>query len=594
MKTRRDFLQSAGIASSFGLACNSMPVWSQDIRGASVGPRVTRTAVGANVVATVHPLASQAAISVYSEGGNAVDAAIAAALTLGVVDGHNSGLGGGCLVLIRSSSGTIIAIDGREKAPFAAKPEMFLRDGKPSVDLSQNGPLAIAVPGQLAALHKAHSLLGKTSWKKLFAPAIQIAREGYEIGEATHHAIASETEHLRKYESSRLTLLNPNGKAIAVGEQLRQPDLSDTLRQISIYGPDWFYSGDFASRCSSYIKWLGGVLTKSDLVNYQAVERKPVESIYRTHRVFGFPTPSSGGIHIAQMLSIIENFDVAGIYQESPAKFYHLLAETMKLAFADRAHWLGDSDFVQVPSFLIDKAYAKELSKRIELAKATPVAGHGTGIGSESDKKHTTHLTTADADGNWVAITNTVNTSWGSKVMVPGTGIMLNNEMDDFSIAPGVPNAFGLIGSEANAVAPNKRPLSSMSPSIVVRQDGTPWFTCGAAGGPKIINATLQNIVRCIDLQQPLNTAISSARVHHQWRPNSLSVESGLGGLRIAKSDANSPNELHDSIVKQLEAAGHEVKHANSLAIAQGIQQTDKGLLAVSDPRTAGSAMARS
>jgi gamma-glutamyltranspeptidase / glutathione hydrolase len=594
MISRRQLIQAGTSAGLCAIASKSSQTFARDIRSASVRSFGSRTASGPNVVATVHPLATRAAIAMFQKGGNAIDAAIAAALTLGVVDGHNSGIGGGCLILMRTSSGKIHAIDGREKAPAAASPEMYIKDGKPSVSLSQTGPLAMGVPGQIAALHKAHSLQGALAWLELFGPAMHSAREGYEIGTATHGAIASEAEHLLKFEASKNVLLNPQGNAWEVGEILKQPDLADTLKHIANNGPDWFYRGEFAYRCAAYLKWLGGVLTKADFANYQAIERTPLESTYRNQRVIGFPTPSSGGTHIAQMLNILENFDLSDIYEKSPAKFFHLIAESMKLAFADRAHWLGDSDFVKVPSFLTDKAYAMQLAKKISMDKASQVIGHGTSLEIDSDKKHTTHLTTADAAGNWVAITNTVNTSWGSKVMVPGTGVILNNEMDDFSIAPGVPNAFGLLGSEANAVAPNKRPLSSMSPTIVLRDDGQPWLTCGAAGGPKIINATLQNLVRCIDLKQTIENAIGSARIHHQWRPDTLFVEPGLGGAR--RSDNATPRQdpsQSDSIPKELESMGHAIKVSNSLAIAQGIQSTEKGLMAASDPRTSGSAMAK-
>jgi gamma-glutamyltranspeptidase/glutathione hydrolase len=597
MSSRREFIGSAIAVGSLVLGLRSGNGFARDRIGTSLGPQTAKTATGSKVVATVHPLASKAAMTMYRDGGNAVDAAVAAALVLGVVDGHNSGIGGGCLILIRSASGTVHAIDGREKAPSAASPSLYLRDGKPSVELSQTGPLAVGVPSQVAALHQAHSQLGRLAWSSLFEPAIEIANDGYEIGSATHNAITAEFKDLMKYEASKMLLGTAAGKPIALGEILRQPDLAKTLVQIAKNGPDWFYRGDFASRCASYLKWLGGVLTKNDFQNYQAVERKHLETKYRSFRILGFPPPSSGGIHIAQMLHILQNFDVATIYRDSPATFYHLMAEAMKLAFADRAHWLGDSDFVSVPGFLTDPNYAADLSKKIRLDKANLVAGHGTSPAANDAKKHTTHLTACDAAGNWVAITATVNTTWGSKVMVPGTGVMLNNQMDDFSIAPGVPNAFGLVGSEANAVAPNKRPLSSMSPTIVLQEDGSPFMTCGAAGGPKIINATLQNIVRCIDLDESIDTAIASARVHQQWRPDLLYAEKGLGGARISAAsegkEIGSAIEKHGSIVMQLESLGHTIRESSSLAIAQGVQSTATGLLAVSDPRTAGAAMAR-
>jgi len=553
-----------------------------------------RVALGSNVVATVHPIASRAAIDVYRQGGNAIDAAVAAALCLGVVDGHNSGIGGGSLILIRTKLGEVHAIDGREAAPSASTPSLYIKDGKPNVELSQTGPLAVAVPSQVAALYLAHSKLGALAWSACFEPAIAAAIEGYAVGQATQNAIQSEQIDLARFEASRSALLKSNGQPLAVGDLLRQPDLGKTLREIAKNGPDWFYQGPFASQCAKHLQSLGGVLSQDDMSNYKAIERKCIESNYRSYKILGFPTPSSGGTHIAQMLNMLQHFDVASIYRDSPTKFFHLLAECMKRAFADRAHWLGDSDFVKVPSFLTEPNYAADLAKQIDLEKASIVSSYGNPFGSDDSKKHTTHLTTADALGNWVALTSTVNTTWGSKVMVPGTGVMLNNQMDDFSISPGVPNAFGLVGSEANAVAPNKRPLSSMSPSIVLSDDGTPFMTCGAAGGPKIINATFQNIVRCIDLEQPIDMAIASARVHHQWRPDLLCCESKLGGIRekISVGSANE-SEPKDEIALRLQSMGHSIKMFSSLAIAQGIQSTPQGLMAASDPRTDSSALSQ-
>ncbi len=593
MPSRRQFLKSTAATSTALWTSQLGQGFGQDQNSSSSSKtNWSRTRTGENVAATVHPIASQAAIAMYRLGGNAVDAAVAAALCLGVVDGHNSGIGGGCLILIRSSTGAVYAIDGREKAPASSSPSIYTRDGKPSIELSQTGPLAAGVPSQIAALHLAHSKLGSLAWSALFEPAIHAAQDGYVIGNATSSTIKSEFADILKFEASKSVLSSARGQPLAIGETLRQTDLANTLRQLAKNGPEWFYAGEFATRCAEYLQSIGGVMTKSDFANYKAIERTPLDSKYRKHRVLGFPTPSSGGIHIAQMLHILENFEVAQIYRESPAKFFHLLAESMKLAFADRAHWLGDSDFVKVPDFLTDRGYAAKLAMKIDLGKATSVIGHGDANATDESKKHTTHLTTADAKGIWVALTSTVNTSWGSKVMVPGTGVMLNNQMDDFSIAPGVPNAFGLIGSAANAVEPNKRPLSSMSPCIVLDENGKPFLTCGAAGGPKIINATLQNIVRCIDLDESIDQAIASARVHHQWQPDLLYIESGLGGLRPTATEKVSVKEGEGSIAKQLASMGHSIKPMNSLAIAQGIQATTHGLLAASDPRTDGAAMA--
>lgn len=558
--------------------------------------KVQRTAVGESVAATVHPLATDAAIQMYKQGGNAIDAAVSAALCLSVVDGHNSGIGGGCLILVRTHTGAVHAIDGRETAPAAASPGLYVVNGKPSVEISQIGPLAVAVPGQVAALHLLHQKLGKLDWAKLFPPAIAAGENGYIVGSATHNAIASERKALSRFESSRATLLKADGKPIGVGDTLRQTELAQTMQMLAKNGPEWFYRGDFAKRCAEHLRKLGGVLTAQDMSNYKPVERTCIESVYRKFRIVGFPPPSSGGIHIAQMLNMLEHFDLRSLHRESRAKYFHVLAECMKRAFADRAHWLGDSDFVKVPDFLTDRAYSAKLVETIELDRVSKVDGHGDfdAPAIEDSKKHTTHLSTADKLGNWVAITSTINTSWGSKVMVPGTGVILNNQMDDFSIAPGVPNAFGLVGSEGNAIAPNKRPLSSMSPTIVLQEDGVPLLTCGAAGGPKIINATLQNIVGCLDLGLPMDRSIAMSRIHHQWKPDLLYCESPLGGERKSTSEEEQEENSSDNqnqVVHELMQLGYSVKPTNTLAIAQGIQSTPMGLLAASDPRTAGCAM---
>lgn len=580
---------SAVVGSTLGVS----RAFSKENRIADSNDTTRRTALGANVAATVHPIASNAALSMYQKGGNAIDAAIAAALCLGVVDGHNSGLGGGCLMLIRTQAGAIHAIDGRETAPAAASETMYVRNGKPVAELSQTGSLACAVPSQIAALKLAHDKLGTLKWASLFTPAIEAAENGYAIGLATHNAIASERENLSNYEASKAVLLKPDGSVPKIGELLRQPDLAKTLESIAKYGPGWFYAGDFAKAAVDYLERQAGLLSLQDFANYKAIERTAVRTKYRDNQVIGFPTPSSGGIHIAQMLNILESFDVAKIYSKSKAEYFHLLAECMKRAFADRAHWLGDSDFVDVPKFLIDPAYAASLAQQIRLDKASTNIVHGD-LEAAGDKKHTTHLATADAKGNWVALTSTVNTTWGCKVMIPGTGVMLNNQMDDFSISPGVPNAFGLVGSANNAIAANKRPLSSMSPTIVLSKDGSPILSCGAAGGPKIINATLQNIVRCIDLNQPIDQAIASARIHHQWRPDVVFHEPNLGGLRqpLRENSNASVGNAGNAITEQLAGLGHPLKASSSLAIAQGIQMTARGLLAATDPRTDGQAIA--
>jgi gamma-glutamyltranspeptidase/glutathione hydrolase len=525
----------------------------------------------------VHPLATDAGVQAFEAGGNAVDAAIAAALTLGVVDNQNSGLGGGCFILIRRADGSLAAIDGREKAPAAATRDMFVRDGQAKSELSQAGPLAVGVPGALAAYDLALKQYGRRQLKDLILPAAKIADDGFAISDYFAGRLRGSAKQLAKYPASRKAQLKSDGSPYKAGEILRQPDLARSYRAIAEHGPDWFYRGPFAEQVGRWMAENGGVLTAKDFAAYQPVERQPLQTTYRGYTIIGFPPPSSGGVHVAQMLNILEHFDLHKEYMADPGVALHLIAEAMKLAFADRAYWLGDPDFVKVPRGLIDKDYAAALAKRIDRKKASEVPGHGQPPRAEADAfatKHTTHIAAGDSEGNWVAITATVNLTFGSKVIVPGTGIVLNDEMDDFAAQPGKPNAFGLVGGENNAVAPGKRPLSSMTPTIVLN-DGQPVLTVGAAGGPKIITQVLLAIVRRLDFGQPLSDAVAAPRIHHQWRPKSLAVEKGMPA----------------DVVEKLKAMGHEIELSDSGGVTQAIEISRDGqLLPVHDPRVPGKA----
>lgn len=532
-----------------------------------------RVAEGSHVAATVHPLASQAATWIMAKGGNAIDAAVATAVTLSVVDGHNSGIGGGCLMLLRRADGSIQAIDGREKAPAAATRDMYIRNGEADPKLSQDGALACGVPGLIEALHSAHSRFGKLPWADLFEPAIVAARDGHPMSRGVQRSIAGEREVLKRFPASMAALTKPDGSSYAIGENWKQPDLANTIEKIATQGANWFYQGEFADLTGKHLKEHGGILTAKDFADYNAVDRNPLRTTYRGYQVLGFPTPSSGGIHIQQMLQMLEHFPLKDLYQQDNGiPYYHVVAEAMKLAFADRAFYLGDSDFVDVPNFLTDRGYTDQLREKIDPTKSSFVKGHFPDTKPPADdmKKHTTHFTIADAEGNWVALTATVNTSWGNKMIVPGTGVALNNEMDDFSISAGVPNAFGLIGADANCVEPGKRPLSSMSPTIVLNQDGSPRMTCGAAGGPRIINATLQNVLRVLDLGATIGEALDSSRIHHQWQPDVLNCEPNLGG-EFGKGFSSDQADSN-AIIQGLKNLGHKVNILGSIATAQGIE----------------------
>lgn len=527
-------------------------------------------------VATVHAAATQAALEAFGAGGNAIDAAVAAALMLGVVDGHNSGIGGGCFALVRLAKGRLLAIDGRESAPGAATRDMFLRNGRAVPEWSQTGPLAVGVPGELAALEHLARRWGRLPLARALRAAADVAEQGFEVTPSYAARLRGEVETLRSFSATAAIFLRPGGSPWEAGDRLRQPDLARTYRAIAVQGTDWFYRGPFARELEAWMTANGGLITRRDLRRYRVVVRDPVVTTYRGFTVAGFPPPSSGGVHVAQVLNILERFDVARWGPGSP-DLAHVLAEALKLAFADRAHWLGDPAFARVPRGLVAKDYAAELAGRIRLDRAGRVDTHGMPpeAGRDVFQKHTTHLSVADGEGNWVALTATVNTTFGSKVVVPGTGVVLNNQMDDFAAHAGGTNYFGLPGADANAVAPGKRPLSSMSPTLVLR-DGEPMFAVGAAGGPTIISQALGALVNVMDFGMTAEEAIRAPRIHHQWRPDEVVLEEGWS----------------DEVARGLAAKGHVVRPVKSLGAAQAVAAGPEGLTGAADPRVGGRAEA--
>lgn len=528
------------------------------------------------IAVTAHPLATEAAVAAMKKGGTAIDAAVAAALTLGVVDGFNSGIGGGCFLLIRRADGSVVAIDGREKAPAAATRDMFVRDGKADTRLSQTGALAIGVPGALAAYDYAIRNHGRLPLRTHLLAAAKIAEDGFAISRTYAQRLASAVEELRQFEPARAIFLKPDGSPLRQGDWLRQADLARSYGKIAEQGIGWFYGGRLAEVTEQWMKANGGLMTARDFQSYEFKLREPVRTTYRGHDILGFPPPSSGGVHVAQILNVLERFDLRKLGLGS-ADFIHVVAEAMKLAFSDRAHWLGDPDFVPVPRGLVTTEYASNLAAKIDLKRATPVPAHSTPerAGEDVFGKHTTHFSTADAEGNWVACTATVNTTFGAKVAIPGTGIVMNNQMDDFSIQPGVANAFGLVGADANAIAPGKRPLSSMSPTIVLK-DGKPILSVGAAGGPTIISQTLLAILCIIDFGMPLDEALAQPRFHHQWQPDELRIEKTV------------PAKVREELVKR----GHNVKVVEAIGAAQAVSAGGSlgTLTGAPDPRGEGRA----
>jgi len=510
------------------------------------------------------------------DGGNAIDAAVAMAMTLGVVDGYNSGIGGGCFMLIRLKDGSFVALDGRETAPAAATREMFIPNGKADGNLSQTGALASGVPGSVKVYEYALKRFGRKSFSDAIEPAARIAEGGFECSASFGKRIRGQIETIRKFPGTADILLKPDGSPFLQGDVIVQKDLAKTYRGIAREGSGYFYNGAFAKSVAAWMKTNGGLITEADFANYQIKSRAPVVSTYRGYTVVGMPPPSSGGVHVAQILNILEHFDVNALHEQSDAARIHVMSEAMKLAFADRAWWLGDPDFAPVPLGLVDKTYAKHLAARISFDRALTEVQHGEPPSADSDLfgKHTTHIATADAEGNWVALTATVNTTFGSKVIVPGTGVILNNQMDDFAIQPGVPNHFGLIGNDANAVAPGKRPLSSMSPTIILK-DGAPIMTLGAAGGPKIITQVLLVTSNVIDLKDDLETAMRRPRFHHQWRPDAMWIE----------------KTFSSSVMEALKSRGHSLDPADPSGATNAIiRNQDGSLTAAHEPRLSGKA----
>ncbi|WP_084005033.1 gamma-glutamyltransferase [Gilvimarinus polysaccharolyticus] len=527
--------------------------------------RVTQD--GRAAVATVQPRATEAAMAVLAEGGNAIDAAVAAALALGVVDGHNSGIGGGCFAVVHWADGTIEALDGRETAPMLASRDMYVVDGQLNRELSRTGALASGIPGSVAVYDYMLKKGGALKREAVYRPAIALAEQGFAIDQIYAERLARNRDVLARFSGTAEVLLDDNGQPWPAGHKLVQPELAKTYKQLAQQGAEYFYQGELAKRVELWMKANNGLIRQSDFARYQMLKRTPVRSQYRGYEVVGFGPPSSGGVHVAQILNILQSFDLTKL---SELQRYHVTAEAMKLAFADRAFWLGDPAFADVPKNLISETYAASLSKTIALDGTNKAVTHGTPAKAEINlfDKHTTHIAVADKAGNWVAITTTVNTDFGSKVIIPGTGMVMNNQMDDFAAQPGVPNVYGLVGSEANGIAPGKRPLSSMSPTLLLK-DGRPVMTLGAAGGPTIITQVVQALINTIDLQLPLAQALSAARIHHQWRPDALYLEKSAS------------LELRGGLHK----LGHNMKDLGPYGSTQAIAFTKEGFVAVSEPR---------
>jgi gamma-glutamyltranspeptidase/glutathione hydrolase len=542
--------------------------------GASKAPVRSRH----GMVVSTEMRASRAGVEILKHGGNAVDAAVAVGFMLAVTHPSAGNLGGGGFMMIRmSQTGETVAIDYREMAPGGATRTMYLDpEGKTIREASTVGYRAIAVPGTVAGLSLALEKYGTMRLPQVMAPAIELARAGLELSYFESESLKNASKLLSRFPET-LRLYLRDGNHYSWGETFVQPDLARSLELIARNGPREFYEGSIAQLIAKDMQANGGLITLDDLKAYRSTVRKPIEGTYRGHRIFSMPPPSSGGIALVEMLNILEAYPLAD-YGQGASRTIHLLAEAMKRAFADRAEFLGDPDFVRIPiAGLISKRYAAERRATIDPFLASDPSKLGHGKPGDYESEQTTHFSIVDAAGNAVANTYTLNGGYGSGVTVPGTGILMNNEMDDFSSSPGVPNAYGLVHGEANSIAPRKRPLSAMSPTIVVR-DGKLFLVLGSPGGPTIINTVLQTLINTIDFQFTVQEAVDAPRIHHQWMPDKLVIER-LG--------------FAQDVIDALKARGHSLEIRRSIGDCHAIMIDSKTevLLGAADPRNDGVAI---
>ncbi len=490
------------------------PLWAQ------------ATAVGSRgMVASVDGYATAVGVEILKKGGNAVDAAVAVSLALAVTHPQAGNLGGGGFLVIYLREGGIeTTVDYREKAPLAGGRDMYLdAEGEVIEDASLYGYLAAGVPGQVAGLWLAHRKYGSLPWRELVEPAIRLARDGIEVDYWLAGALARGAETMADYPSTARIFLK-DGEPHGYGELLKQADLAWTLEQVAARGHDGFYKGEVARKIAADMAANGGLITEEDLARYEAVERPPVTGEFHGYRIVGMGPPSSGGMLLLQMLGLLEGYEPAGLGLNS-SRYVQLLTEAEKLAFADRAEYMGDIDFYPVPAeMLVSPDYIEERRREINLYHATPSERISAGEAPAEESEETTHFSVVDGQGNAVACTTTLNGGFGSYAVAEGTGVLLNNEMDDFSIKPGFPNMYGLIGSEANAIAPGKRMLSSMTPTIVL-EDGEVRLVVGSPGGSTIPTTVLQVTLNVLEHGLPLQAAVAAPRFHHQWMPDRTYVE---------------------------------------------------------------------
>ena len=485
---------------------------------------------GNGLAVTTQPLADMAGQMILDKGGNAIDAAVAVGYALAVVHPQAGNIGGGGFAVIHTADGKDYALDFRETAPGAATRDMYLDAYGNVIPLASTRTYkAAGVPGTVAGMSAMLDRFGTMKLADVMATAIELAEKGYPISERQARVMAANHDKLSKFPTGRKYFLHENGTDYRAGEIFVQSDLAETLKRIAAEGPKGFYEGRTAELIEADMKANDGLITREDLLKYEVKWREPSTATYRGYKIVSMCPPSSGGAVIAQILNVMENADMRTLWAASPADAVHVMAEAMRQAYADRSEYMGDPDFVNVPvAELTSKEYARKIFDRINPNKATPSDNVRPGLEPLKEGTNTTHYSVVDKAGNAVSVTYTINESWGTGAAVDGAGFLLNNEMDDFSVKPGVPNVYGLVGGDANAVAPYKRPLSSMSPSIVSKE-GKTVLVVGSPGGARIITTVLQVIANVVDRRMALNQAVSAPRYHMQWLPDELRIEPGNG-----------------------------------------------------------------
>ena len=557
------FFFSLYLATSLGAAENDLPIIDYST--------ISHPELGTGgMVVSQRKVASEVGAEILRQGGNAIDAAVATALTLAVVLPRAGNLGGGGFMLIYSNElQKTIAIDYREMAPAKASRDMFL-DNKGNYDRkkAQFSLLSAGVPGTVAGLYYALEKYGTLSWDEVLDPAINLAENGFKVPHDLSSVLTNYKNRLTANQATAKAYYKKNKVPYKVGEVMKLPDLAWSLKELKQYGPSAFYQGEIAKKIVAEMELNGGLITLKDLGNYKVKERVPIKGTYKGYEIVSMPPSSSGGVHLIQMLNMLEPFSLNEMGFGS-AETIHLLSEVMKRAYSDRSKYLGDTDFVEVPlKGLTSKTYAKNLLKEISLSKVTSSKDISQGNPLPYESPDTTHFSVMDDLGNVVSNTYTLNFSYGSGIVIPGTGILMNNEMDDFSSKKGVPNAYGLVGFEANEIQGRKRPLSSMTPTIVFK-DGKPYLVLGSPGGSRIITTVLQVVLNVLEHKMNIKKAVISPRIHHQWLPDVLLVEEGFSSDTLSL----------------LKAKGHTIRPSRTMGSVQAIVSSGDYFYGAADPR---------